>query len=278
MDNTKEFQGWIYYIKNKVNGKMYIGKTNNFERRKMEHFYKAESCPILQRAFYKYGKENFEMVPLLTFKAANNKVLNLILNQLEIFYIKKYDTFYNGYNATKGGDGHSGYIPKESTRRKIGLHHKGKIVTVETRNKQSVAAYKSQNWINTEKSILIYDLEGKFIKEYQSVTSAIKEITGKIKNTAITFALANPTSQAFNYLWRYKKSENIPQQIPPYINPRSKKVYYYSKENTLLGTFNSPKEAANVTGFSLIKVQSSLNKTRKYALTSYFTYTKREAC
>lgn len=278
MDNTKEFQGWIYYIKNKVNGKMYIGKTNNFHRRKMEHFYKEESCPILQRALSKYGKENFEMIPILTFKAINSKVLNIVLNQLEIFYIKKYNTYHNGYNATKGGEGLNGYTLTESTKLKIGAYHKGKVVTSETRNKQSKAAYKSQNWIYTERPILIYNLDGEFIKEYISVTSAIMELTGKRNNTSITAALKNPSSQALNYLWRYKKSEDIPQQIPPYINPRSKKVYYYSKENILLGEYSSPKEASDLTGIPLLRVRSSLNKIRKYALSSYFSYTKREAC
>ena len=55
----------IYQIKNLVNGKIYIGKTNDFERRYKEHFSekyrKHESNKILYKAFEKYGNENFIM-------------------------------------------------------------------------------------------------------------------------------------------------------------------------------------------------------------------------
>lgn len=274
MDNTKEFQGWIYYIKNKVNGKMYVGKTNNFERRKMEHFHKEESCPILQRALAKYGKENFEMIPILTFKTTKLNVLNNILNQLEIFYIKKYNTFRSGYNVTKGGEGTSGYKHKEITKQKIGAVHKNKIVTLETKAKMSKSSHETQNWKYTEKPILLYNLQGKFIKEYPSITAAKIELTGKRDNTSIETALRNPSSQAFNYQWRYKETKEFPLQITPYINPRSKKVYYYSKENLLLGEFTSPKEAAMKTGIPLLRIRNSLNRQRKYPLASYFTYNK----
>ncbi len=278
MNNTEVFQGWIYYIKNNVNGKMYVGKTNNFTKRKREHFNeKHENCPILKRAFKKYGYTNFIMTPILTFKAINSKVLNQVLNQLEVHYIKKYNTFHNGYNATRGGEGLCGYKHKESTKVKIGAHHKGKTVAVETKAKMSKSSYITQNWKYTEKPILLYNLEGKFVKEYPSTTAAIKEFTGKRKNTSISYALKRPNSQAFNHLWRYKTSSDIPKQISPYINPRSKKVYHYSKDNILIGEFVSPKEAAKQTGYPLSKVQSSLNKSRKYSLTDYFTYNKREA-
>ena len=37
------------------------------------------------------------------------------LNELEIYYIKKYDTFGNGYNLTTGGYNHT--VSEETKRR-----------------------------------------------------------------------------------------------------------------------------------------------------------------
>ncbi len=52
----------IYKITNKVNSKIYIGSTNNFSRRKREHFRSIEKLrgnSILRNAINKYGKDNF---------------------------------------------------------------------------------------------------------------------------------------------------------------------------------------------------------------------------
>lgn len=58
----------IYAIKNKVNGKTYIGSTNNFYYRKSGHLSSLRKgrhhSPILQRAFNKYGESAFDFVIL----------------------------------------------------------------------------------------------------------------------------------------------------------------------------------------------------------------------
>lgn len=52
----------------------------------------------MQRAWNKYGENNFDMFIL---KSCKQKYLN----RLEKMYIRVYDSFHNGYNLTKGGDG-----------------------------------------------------------------------------------------------------------------------------------------------------------------------------
>jgi len=55
----------IYKITNLINYKCYVGKTNNFERRKKDHFRLAktkghkEYNKSLYQAIRKYGEENF---------------------------------------------------------------------------------------------------------------------------------------------------------------------------------------------------------------------------
>lgn len=65
----------------------------------------------LYNAFRKYGIENF-YVELLEGNIPVEK-----LNDREIFYIEEYDSYENGYNSTKGGDGR--VINKEFDELKI---------------------------------------------------------------------------------------------------------------------------------------------------------------
>lgn len=271
MDYSQVCQGWIYYIRNKVNGKMYIGKTNNFERRKSDHFSDREHSTILKRAYTKYGIENFEMIPILSFKAIDNIVLNKILNWLEVFYIAKYNTKESGYNATIGGDGLSGYAHREETKKKISEAHIGMIPSEESRIKMSKSNHSSLGE-NSKKPILLYRLDGSFFKEYNSTVEAVRELTGKRFSTTAETALRTPTSQAYGYLWRKKTGDNFPLYIDAYVNPRSRTVYHYSKEGQLLGTYICPKEASEKTGISLITIRCSTKKYRKYALTDYWSY------
>lgn len=54
----------VYIIKNKVNGKFYIGSSNNIWKRWQSHIYElntnSHANKHLQRAWNKYGEENFE--------------------------------------------------------------------------------------------------------------------------------------------------------------------------------------------------------------------------
>lgn len=96
--------GYIYQIINKVNGLRYIGKTINLDQRKNKHFsqLKANSHinKKLQSAWNKYGEENFDFT-YETFEIESNEELNI----LEKLYIRKFNSFENGYNLTEGGDG-----------------------------------------------------------------------------------------------------------------------------------------------------------------------------
>ena len=49
----------IYKVTNSINGKVYVGKTYNFEKRKREHIYDIEDNLPFHRALKKYGIDNF---------------------------------------------------------------------------------------------------------------------------------------------------------------------------------------------------------------------------
>ncbi|WP_346905973.1 GIY-YIG nuclease family protein [Clostridium sp.] len=107
----------IYSITNLVTGDKYIGQTRvSFENRWNQHKrdlgLNSHHSEHLQRAWNKYGEEGFE------FKAIHICDELDILDDLEIYYIKKYDSFNNGYNLTTGG-GASEYEMSEETRVKL---------------------------------------------------------------------------------------------------------------------------------------------------------------
>lgn len=263
MDNSEICQGWIYCIQNKINGKMYIGKTNNFEKRQQQHFnLRREGCPVLKAALRKYGANNFEMSSIVTFTAINKKVLNTVLNYLETFYIKKYNTFGNGYNLTEGGEGICGYEHSAQTRAKMSKSAIGIIPSKETRQRMREASLRTQNWIVSEKPILQYDLDGNFIQEFKSISSAARYVGKNISNN-ISRALHHENAKAGGYMWKYKNGD-IQRKINPYIihlTLRGKPVYHFSKDGILLDGYRSPKEASKITGIKLQTISASLMRT-----------------
>lgn len=105
---------YIYCYINKINGKKYIGQTNNLERRKKQHIQDSIHCfqgheisyelPF-HRAIRKYGINNFEYNILEVIDTEDwNEV-----NKLESKYIKKENTIVpNGYNLQCDGIANQG--------------------------------------------------------------------------------------------------------------------------------------------------------------------------
>lgn len=264
MDYTNVCQGWIYCIENKTNNKKYIGQTDNYFRRKREHFCQSERCVILRRAFEKYGINSFEMQPILTVTAINKDVLRAVLNYMEAFYIRKFDTYNNGYNATLGGDGAIGQkITSEETRRKRSEAAKKIVFTDALRKKMRDNAYKREIWKMIERPILQYDLRGNFIREYQNAMEAAKtlaQINGR-KNVDSMFHnihsnLRGEVKKALGYMWKYKTS-TYPHKIDAYKHYKEKPVYYFSTEGLLIAKYGSIKEASEATGIKPRTIQSS---------------------
>lgn len=157
MDKIAMTDTGIYLIKNKVNGKVYVGSAaQSFSRRWSKHKTdlgkEMHHSTHLQSACDKYGIENFEFEMV-------EKVedLNIILER-EQFYIDSYESYKRekGYNMNPKAGSSLGVkrseetkekvrkarakqliIHSEETKRKIGLAHKGKTVTEETKKKLS---------------------------------------------------------------------------------------------------------------------------------------------
>ena len=97
----------IYKIENKINHKVYIGQSINITDRWRNHrsAYKDTSDKAyethLYRSMRKYGIENFDF-------SIVEECLPSELNERERYWVSYYDSFFNGYNLTLGGDGATG--------------------------------------------------------------------------------------------------------------------------------------------------------------------------
>lgn len=87
-------------------GKCYVGQTIHLKTR-MRNYSKL-NCDKqwkLLRALTKYGFENFKLEILFQYNSDNRSRLNITLDAMEKFCIKKYDSVYSGYNIRFGGTG-----------------------------------------------------------------------------------------------------------------------------------------------------------------------------
>ena len=125
--------GEIYYIKNKINGKGYIGQAccytgknnkkwgsnNRWKSHIREAFSdKKDRCQLLNQALRKYGVDKLELKILGKYNLTK-------LDEMEKFYIKEYNTLVpNGYNLNNGGS--RGKDSKETIEKKR-LMRLGKI-------------------------------------------------------------------------------------------------------------------------------------------------------
>lgn len=123
----------VYKIVNKINGKVYIGKTTkSLNHRMSRHIYHAKNRVNrkLYDAMNKYGYDNFEIFPLCECGSGEE------LNDKERAYIEEYKSMSSdfGYNMTSGGDG--GPMPRESILKMISKK-KGVKLSDETKKKMS---------------------------------------------------------------------------------------------------------------------------------------------
>lgn len=217
----------IYKVTNKINGKPYIGQSTDIYYRWKEHI-QNKSKDELQYAFVcalrKYGEENF------LWEIIDNCVESE-LNEKEIFYIKKFNTFIGdgsgwGYNMTRGGDGQNGcgtavyqysldgkYIGRfgsvAEASRCTGANECSIINCCANRRKssggfiwkyellQSVEPYVHKNNV----PVLQYTKDGVFIKKFDTVTDAAKSVD-KTK-TQVTMCCRGKTPSCGGYIWRY---------------------------------------------------------------------------
>jgi group I intron endonuclease len=129
----------IYCVENLVNGKKYIGRTVNYDKRIRDHQNQLKkginSCGILQKAWDKYREQDFKFYVIEICEREE-------LNKKEKFYIKEWHSHVSewGYNISWGGNAFmEGRKHTKKTKEKLSKLHIGKKCSEETRSKMSIS-------------------------------------------------------------------------------------------------------------------------------------------
>ena len=94
---------YIYQITNLINNKIYIGKTNNIQKRWSNHKNNNDPSMVIAKAIKKYGIDNFKFEVLL-----RNLTPDEATQHEQRLIREKKCRVPNGYNVTEGGEGACG--------------------------------------------------------------------------------------------------------------------------------------------------------------------------
>lgn len=137
----------IYKVTNTLNGKIYIGKTKqSLSKRKARHYESAnhKSDTNFHSALRKYPKEAFLWEIEMECKDENE------LNESEMYFINKYDTYKAGYNMTLGGTGgityKKGDLLYEKIKDKLGKWKNGNPGATPIAIEKRLESFKKVNW------------------------------------------------------------------------------------------------------------------------------------
>lgn len=248
-------KGIIYKAENLFNGLSYIGQTRrSLSARIEQHFYEASlkgSVNSFHTALLRYGRDGFEWSILDEFEGTKEEIIHA-LNVAEEYHILKHRTLLDdrGYNSTKGG--YSSHVFAEAIRRR---------------------AKKSGKY----KPILQYDLAGNFLREFESLSSARKEMGYTGRNCFVGRIWKG-------YQWVEKTSDIFPRKIEAYrgrkyIETKDIPVLQYNKRGELLREFPSISAAKRASGISEACIRKWCNTappfSAKHARTAFIWQYKR---
>lgn len=171
----------IYYIKNNINDKLYIGKAKCIYSRLKDHTTrlntknKDENIHLI-RAWYKYGKHNFSC-GVIEFCSLEDCA------EAELAWIDYFDVIDTGYNLRLDSD--TGLIVSEETRKRLSFALKRRWENYSDSERKRYSAMMSDFWKNnpeakSEMSKKVskikskykfhqYDMEMSFIKTWDSI-------------------------------------------------------------------------------------------------------------
>ncbi len=230
----------IYEIKNTINGKIYIGSSNNIYHRVKRHLSdlrkNKKPNPILQNAFNKYGEDVF-------YTSIIEHTSDLLAR--EEYWINLLQPKYNC----------------------VLIHIQRPVISDSMRIKISntlKAKYKAGYKSLSEKPINVYNLKGELIHTFNKIKDALKPLN--VSHSSITRVLQGKHKQANGYIFRLT-SDSTPvdyKKAPRRIVKSYKPVIVYDIKTGKQLYFASAKDAKiyfNSNISSTIK-QKSLHKKR----------------
>lgn len=222
---------------------------NGCYRRWVEHYNRLRNnthhSKFLQNTVNKYGIDGVRFMVI--------ERTDMNIRERELFYIKKYNSYIQGYNSTDKtyhGVMSNIEIKKQSERMKKNNPMK---------NSQSVEKLRNTRLeLFPALVILQYDVDGNFIKEWKSTEEAGNAL--KINSSNINRCITNKTKTSGRFLWFYKltftdelllnkikkyntKYKQSNERINNQIKSQNKIVLQYDLDYIFIREFISIKEA-----------------------------------
>lgn len=197
----------IYKIINSINSKVYIGKTEkSYESRFKQHCNDSSKIRCEKRPLYnamnKYGIANFSVELICNTNTPEKD---------EAMYIKKYNSYSQGYNATLGGDG-TKYLDIDEVQ--LVSRYMDKIdTTIKALSKEycvsidSIRAILRKNKIEIRRAeeyyedVKKYSKDGQLIAMFANGTEAAKSV-GKTDSSHIRACVRGDRKSAYGFVWK----------------------------------------------------------------------------
>ena len=304
--------GYIYLSTCLVTNKVYVGMTRQqYKLRWRDHIKDSFDENSTSYNFYfhkairKHGKESFKWEIIETVEKDTLKELIATLKKLEIKYIKKYNSYKEGYNSTLGGD-YSGVQCKEvnvyddngnllnsfETVAEASEYYKISKGTIWSQcggfslytmheNKRIAFRWKLNGFTELDKeelskihynaSICMYDLEGNLVQTFSDISNAAETLN--LKRERITtncrkcssFVLVNDSRYIFRYFDEKPTEEDLNKIKNIKSDPKSKVRAIDMVTGEIIGEFSSQSEGARKLNTNSGRISQVCNGQRKSA-------------
>lgn len=279
---------FIYKATSITTGKVYIGQScQTLEKRMHQHLSRAmtnyDPNNHFHNAIRKYGFQDFVFQVI-----EDNIISDEVLNEREKYWIEYYNSYYDGYNSTLGGDAglrrddlvimalfHEGYTTKEIcemtgyNRSTIYNSYKANGLQEENNKRKN-----EQTRLRCSERVEQYSLDGKYIKTYESATIAGQELGNQSAISGVCRQEQSALS-AYGYLFKY---ESDPRDISEWVdryNKRKqagkpkKKIIQKDKNKNKIAIYQSAADAARALN---LKDKSNICAAARKGNTAYGYY------
>lgn len=239
----------IYAIRNKINGKHYVGQSIDIKNRWIQHRSRLRCGNHenyhLQNAYNMYSEDNFEYLVLEECDVCQ-------LDEKEKFYIEKYNSYNDGYNQDKGGAGCIGY-----------KHTEEEILKMRK--------------IQNPKEVLQLDMDLNIVCQWVSCAHAGKTLGLSTRGIKSCCNRQNHQKTIGGYFWVYKEEyDNNNVDWDYYLNINisyPKRVSQYDINMNLIQVYDSVSKCAKALDMSAADVSAVCRRSRHTAHGYVFRFT-----
>jgi group I intron endonuclease len=211
----------IYVIKNVVNGKFYLGQSQQLNKRKSVHFtdlrFNRHRNKHLQRAYNRYGESNFKFEVIVNcspdeLMLEEQKLLDLYGNTSLCYNIATDATApmrgrkHSEVTKSLIAAGNRGRSVSKETRGRLSAARKGKGHSDEVRRRIGLAHFGSKS--PRARSVIQLTLDDVFVKSWECISDAERAVNPGARKSSgnITACAQGKSLSAYGYRWKFVNS------------------------------------------------------------------------